>query len=274
MRNNRYCLDAKRNRNDEYYTDYKTIEDCLSHYTPHFEGKVVYCPCDDFHWSNFVRYFKDNYHRFGLKGLYASNYNIGQGAYKYHYDGSVETYVQTTTGDFRTNEIDPLLNASDIVVTNPPFSLLRAFYDRVREKDMIVFAPLTSAGYSTIFPDIKEGRLKVDMKGFTLFKNRGGENKPITNLVLLTTFKPPYHPLEPTEEYSPEKYPKYDNVDAIEVSRSRKIPKDYEGEMGVPISFLKWYDPNKWRLTGTLEPVLKGRKLFKRFGIRSRLYSP
>ena len=135
MRNNRVFITAYKNRNDEYYTDYNDIEKDLSFYEADFSGKTVYCPCDDFRWSNFVRYFKSNYHRLHLTGLLASNYNTGEGAYKYRYDGNVEVYVPTPTGDFRTDEIDPLLRASDVIVTNPPFSLLRDFYTKIRGRN-------------------------------------------------------------------------------------------------------------------------------------------
>lgn len=78
---------AKKNKKDEFYTLYSTIEDEMKYYAKHFKGKIVYCNCDDYRWSNFVKYFKDNYHKLELSGLYTTNYDIGEGAYKYYYDG-------------------------------------------------------------------------------------------------------------------------------------------------------------------------------------------
>ena len=119
---------AKREKNDEFYTRYEDIEKEMVHYTEHLKGKAVYCPCDDFRWSNFVKYFKDNFHTLGLKGLVATNYDIGDGAWKYTYDGENETaYRLEGNGDFRSEECTRIKDECDIVITNPPFSLFREF---------------------------------------------------------------------------------------------------------------------------------------------------
>lgn len=263
---------AKQAKNDEYYTLYEDIERDLKHYEPNFSGKTVYCPCDDYRTSNFVKYFKRNFHRLHLKALLASNYNIGEGAFKYKYDGTFDITCPIPTGDFNTNEIEPMLSTCDIIVTNPPFSKLRAFFDRIKPygKDMIIVAPLTAAAYSNIFPKIMEGSLRVDMQGTRHFETPAGKRRLITNQIYLTTLQPERYPLNLTEEYSPEKYPKYGNYDAIEVNRSKDIPIDYYGEMGVPISFLKWYDPTVFELLAVIEPTLNGKDLFKRLLLRRR----
>ena len=119
---------AKREKNDEFYTRYEDIEKEMVHYTEHLKGKAVYCPCDDFRWSNFVKYFKDNFHTLGLKGLVATNYDIGDGPWKYTYDGENETaYRLEGNGDFRSEECTRIKDECDIVITNPPFSLFREF---------------------------------------------------------------------------------------------------------------------------------------------------
>lgn len=272
MGRNIFFEQAKRDRNDEFYTLYEDIERDLRHYEKDFSGKTIYCPCDDYRKSNFIRYFKRNFHRLHLKALLASNYNIGEGAFKYKYDGTFEIAYPIPTGDFRTDEIEPMLRACDMIVTNPPFSLLRAFFDRIKPygKDILIVAPLNAAAYSNIFPYIANGSLKADCKWRRDFDTPGRKRKVISNQIYLTTLTPEKHYLEGSQVYSPAKYPKYDNYDAIEVKRSKDIPIDYYGEMGVPISFLKWYDPREWELLAAIEPTLDGKDLFKRLLLRRR----
>ena len=268
-----HFLTAKKNKDDEYYTLYEDVEKDMEWYREYFSGKTVYCPCDDYRTSAFVRYFKRNFHTLHLKALLASNYNIGTGAYKYKYDGTFEIVYPTPTGDFNSQEIEPMLTHCDIIVTNPPFSKLVEFFDRIMpyQKDILVMAPLTSVEYRDIFPYIKNDSLRADIKGQRYFDTPSGNGKCFGNIVYLTTLKPERHTLELKETYSPEKYPKFDNYDAINVYRSKDIPIDYEGPMGVPLSFLKWYDPREWEMLDELmKPHKNGKALFTRFIIRRR----
>lgn len=267
-----YYKKAQRDKDDEFYTLYEDVEKDLRHYAPYFSGKTVYCPCDDYRTSAFVRYFKRNFHTLHLKALLASNYNTGSGAYKYKYDGTFEIVYPTPTGDFNSFEIEPMLTHCDIIVTNPPFSKLRTFFDRVKDygKDLLFVAPLNATCYSNIFPYIANGSLRTDIKGYREFETPSGGRKHITNQVYLTTLTPEKHYLEGSQTYSPEKYKRYDNYDAINVDRSKDIPIDYTGEMGVPISFLKWYDPREWEMSDHLRPLLNGKALFQRLIIRRR----
>lgn len=119
---------AKKAKNDEFYTRYEDIEKEMQHYTEHLKGKLIYCPCDDWRWSNFVKYFKDHFNDLGLKGLVATNYDIGDGAWIYEYDGTNESVNRLEgNGDFRSTECTAIKDACDIVITNPPFSLFREF---------------------------------------------------------------------------------------------------------------------------------------------------
>lgn len=241
-----------RNPNDEYYTLYEDVRKDLEHYKERFRGKTVYCPCDDYRWSNFVKYFKDNFHTLGLKTLLASNIDTGDGAYAYKYDGKEETTLKLAKGDFLTEEADNLLRACDIIATNPPFSLLRKIFDRIREaeKDFIIMGPLTAAGYSNILPYIVSGEVNADYKGGKTFSN----GKVIANIIWLTTFTPPRHSMEFTETYAPEKYKRYDrHPDTINIDRSRDIPKDYYGKMGVPLSFIKYLHREEFNLLGKVK---------------------
>jgi len=125
---NEHLHKAKKNKNDEFYTRYADIEKEVSHYRDQLEGKWVYSPCDDYRWSNFPKYFKDNFHHYGLKHYTATCYDIGDGAWRYDYDGETETITPLQgNGDFQSEECTKIMKDCDIVITNPPFSLFRAF---------------------------------------------------------------------------------------------------------------------------------------------------
>lgn len=256
--------ESKRNPNDEYYTLYEDVREDLEYYKERFRGKTIYCPCDDYRWSNFVKYFKDNFHTLGLKTLLASNIDTGDGAYAYKYDGKEETTLKLAKGDFLTAEVDNLIKSCDIIATNPPFSLLRKIFDRIREaeKDFIIMGPLTAVAYSNILPHIVSGRVNVDLKGSKTFSN----GKVITNVIWLTTFTPPRHSMEFTETYTPEKYKRYDRYpDTINIDRSRDIPKDYYGKMGVPLSFIKYLNREEFNLLGEVKwTYVEGEVKFRR----------
>ena len=114
--NNRNLLKAKQAKNDEFYSRYEDIEKEVIQYWPKLKGRIVYCPCDDYRWSNFVKYFKDHFQEIGLKRLIATNYNIGDGAYRYDYDGEKE----------KCTEIKDMPGV--VVITNPPFQFVPRVY--------------------------------------------------------------------------------------------------------------------------------------------------
>lgn len=261
---NRKLLERLRNPNDEYYTLYEDVREDLEYYKERFRGKTIYCPCDDYRWSNFVKYFKDNFHILGLKTLLASNIDTGDGAYAYKYDGKEEITLKLNKGDFLTEEVDNLLKACDIIATNPPFSLMRKIFDRIREaeKDFIIMGPLYSVVYLSILPCIVSGEVNADFKEKKTFSN----GKAFSNIIWLTTFTPPRHSMEFTETYAPEKYKRYDKYpDTINIDRSRNIPKDYYGKMGVPLSFIKYLNREEFNLLGKVkERNVEGKEKFKR----------
>ena len=254
---------SKRNPNDEFYTLYEDVREDLEYYKERFRGKTIYCPCDDYRWSNFVKYFKDNFHTLGLKTLLASNIDTGDGAYAYKYDGKEETTLKLAKGDFLTEEVNNLLKACDIIVTNPPFSILRKIFDRIweAEKDFIIMGPLYSVDYSNILPHIVSGRVNVDFK-----ENKTFSNEKKVSVIWLTTFTSPRHSMEFTETYTPEKYKRYDRYpDTINIDRSRDIPKDYYGKMGVPLSFIKYLHREEFNLLGEVKwRYVEGKVKFKR----------
>lgn len=150
---------AKRNKNDEFYTQLTDIEKELRHYKDHFKGKVVFCNCDDPEWSNFWKYFTLNFEHLGLASLVATHYAAGETSYKLEYTGVGEPVKSTLLGDgdFRSEECVALLQAADIVVTNPPFSLFREYIAKLVEnkKRFLIIGSQNALTYKEVFPLIK-----------------------------------------------------------------------------------------------------------------------
>ena len=252
---------ARRKKNDEYYTRLEDIEAELQHYPDEFRDKIVYCNCDNPEMSNFWRYFKENFERFGLKKLVSTYYQKDALVYRTEYDGeTVSRAPLTGDGDFRSAECAEILDAADIVVTNPPFSLLREYIPLMVEhkKVFLIITSWTCPVYSKIFPYIRDG---ICQPGFTrpkFFDRPDGWVSSINamwmtslagdELPLTVWRKNQFLPL--TEHYKPEKYKKYDNFDAIEVKYLKNIPCDYAGLMGVPVTYIQRHNPEQFELIG------------------------
>jgi len=163
---------ARKQKNDEFYTQYIDIENELQHYKKHFKNKVVYCNCDDPRKSNFVKYFIDNFVLLGLKKLIAVGY-IAQGADLFTEQKPekaiclVHTSTESITkelngnGDFRSKESIEFLKQADIVVTNPPFSLFREYVAQLVEYDkkFLIIGNQNAITTKEIFPLIKENKV-------------------------------------------------------------------------------------------------------------------
>ena len=181
-------------------------------------------------------------------------------------------------GDFRSRECINLLKGADIVVTNPPFSLFREYVAQLMEYDkkFIIIGNKNAIAYKEIFPLIKDNRLWVGntpMSRELLFdvpkdyaqelvetKKQGSAYKVVDGVVKGRSqgiwftnldHRKRHEELILYKRYSPEEYPKYDNYDAIEVSRTAEIPYDYDGAMGVPISFLDKHNPDQFEIIGS-----------------------
>ena len=258
---------AKREKNDEFYTQFEDIEKELIYYKKQFKDKVIYCNCDNPHESNFFKYFIENFNDLGIKKLIATNYKSQYipVAYKAEIvevkntDKVFENPKNKLTtlkgnGDFRSDECIELLKEADIVVTNPPFSLFREYVAQLMEykKKFLIIGNKNALTYKEIFPLIKENKIWIGFNSpnefirpnGTITKNVAGLTRWFTNLEVskrhenLTLYK----------KYNPEEYPKYDNYDAIEVSKVAEIPYDYEGAMGVPITFIDKYNPEQFEI--------------------------
>lgn len=221
---------AKKNKKDEFYTLYSTIEDEMKYYTQHFKGKIVYCNCDDYRWSNFVKYFKDNYQQLGLSGLYATNYDIGDGAYKYYFDGFNEV-VEPLKGDgsYDSPECLEVLKKVDLVITNPPFSIWRHYLKILidNSKKFIIIGNQNAVTYKEIFPYIKNNEVAFGITRIQTFIDKNGDDCKFGNISWfnnLGVFKATA--LNLTASYDPNIHHIYDNYCAINCNRIKDIPKD------------------------------------------------
>ena len=339
MKNNNLA-NAKRVKNDEFYTQYsdiqKEIEAYLEYNSSVFRGKVVYCNCDDPFESNFFRYFVLNFNKLGLKQLITTSYKPSpvantqlqlfgddktltksKGRPKINankfiinevrdIDGDGEFNLKDIAkqlkankhnewmplekdGDFRSPECVKLLEQSDIVITNPPFSLFREYVKQLfaHKKKLVIIGGMNAITYKEIFPLIKSNKLWLgngfhggnayfftpnirdfasgvyDAKtGLVKFRNvcwftnldHGRRHQPLPLMTMEENLKYSKH----KEIQGKKAYDKYDNYDAIEVPFTDSIPSDYGGVMGVPISFLNRYNPDQFEIIGMAEDNGKG----------------
>ncbi len=344
---NSNLTNAKRAKNDEFYTQYadiqKEIEAYLEYNPKTFRSKVVYCNCDDPFESNFFRYFVLNFNKLGLKQLITTSYkpspiantelvlqasllpdyedkvvnkptnpkgrpkitankfiinevsdvdgdgefNLSDIAKKLKANKHNEWSPLEGDGDFRSDECVNLLKQSDIVVTNPPFSM---FSDYVKQlfcykKNFVIIGNMNAITYKEIFPLIKENRLwlgatgngsdmvfavpkgveiaesdrqKAARLGYVGNYTRLGNSCWFTNIDHGRRHYPlPLMTMEENLKYSKnsiiknkQAYEKYDNYDAIEVPLTKAIPSDYKSVMGVPLSFLDKYSPEQFEIIG------------------------
>ena len=276
---------AKKAKNDEFYTQLSDIEKEMAHYKDFFKGKIVYCNCDDARESNFFQYFALNFEYLGLKKLITTGYKeSGKGVVLiYEGDKNGNKIVEDNEiiireldgdGDFRSEECIELLKECDVVVTNPPFSLFREYVAQLIKygKKFLIIGNKNAITYKEIFPYIKNNELWL---GFTNPDEYRLPNGEITQSVkgLCRWFTNIPHNRRNTEldlfrKYNETDYPKYDNYDAIEVPKVTDIPMDYEGIMGVPITFLDKYCPTQFEIIGVCEPAINLETLKKRDGFK------
>ena len=288
MANERFD-NAKKNKNDEFYTRLEDIEKELNHYKEYFKGKTIFCNCDDPRISNFFKYFALNFNEFGLKKLISTCYknqdvdlftqNDCEKAVYIEYTGNpndptstdfstIEVKELKGDGDFRSQECIELLKQSDVVITNPPFSLFREYVAQLikYDKKFIIVGHQNAISYKEIFSLIKENKLWLGYGfkgGAAHFINThyedyasAGDHKEgmirVSGVVWFTNIdiKKRHEELVMYKTYNPEEYPKYENYDAINVDVSTDIPMDYDGVIGVPITFLDKYSPDQFEIVG------------------------
>jgi len=282
--------DAKAKKKDEFYTQLIDIERELQYYETHFLGKVVYCNCDDPRTSNFFKYFSANFKKLSLKKIIASCYKSQEDDFFAFKELEAAVYIESNNGsndfnstnnhikafkgdgDFRSGESIRFLKQSDIVVTNPPFSLFREYVAQLIKynKKFLIIGNINAITYKEIFSLIQENKawlginLGRGISGFIVpehYELYGTEvqidasgNRIISpnNCLWLTnldTFKR-HEDIVLTKVYAgnESRYPKYDNYDAINVDKTQDIPMDYCGFIGVPITFLHKFNPHQFEL--------------------------
>ncbi len=311
--------DAKVAKKDEFYTQLIDIENELKHYKQHFKNKVVLCNCDDPRISNFFHYFSYNFEKLGLKKLITTCYknqerdlfslNESEQAIWLEYLGDknnnkvpnpeeIGIHYFKGDGDFRSEECIELLKQADIVVTNPPFSLFREYVAQLikYDKKFVIVGHQNAIKYKEIFPLIKENKiwLGYGFKGgaghfiskyedtATAGDHRNGMIR-VSGVNWFTNLEIPkrHEDLILYKTYTPEEFPKYDTYDAINVDKTSDIPIDFDGIMGVPITFLDKYNPKQFEIVGEFnngsdsdldlaKPIINGTQKYSRIAIRHR----
>jgi hypothetical protein len=294
---------ARKSKQDEFYTQLSDIENEMFHYKDQFRDKVVYCNCDDPYESNFFKYFAINFNFLKLKKLIATSYvnsviksnmfdmealQTNKHPYKIEItevtdenkDGAVDLLdvelliknkkniltVLQGDGDFRSAECIEILKESDIIVTNPPFSLFREYVIQLMEynKNFLIIGNLNAITYKEIFKLIKNNKLWLGYnngvktylvpdnydQANTFTEENGRKYATMGNTGWYTNLDVVKHHenIDLYKKYLPDEYPKYDNYDAIEVSKVSEIPMDYKGVMGVLITFLDKYNPEQFKI--------------------------
>ena len=281
---------AKDAKNDEFYTQLTDVAKELMHYKQHFKDKIVLCNCDDPTWSAFWKYFHLNFAELGLKKLISTHYDKTEPTYKMEYEGgddnNIEVGVKTLlegNGDFRNQECLDLLDESDIVVTNPPFSLFREYVAILmeHEKKFLIIGSLNAVKYSEVFPFIMNNQMWLGNNNVHDFMQPDGTVKKFGNINWYTNldFAKRHEKIILWKEYNDKEYPKYETYDAIEISKVTNIPVNYSGIMGVPVSFMSKYNPEQFEIVGEFnhgsdnifdlaKPIINGKELFPRIAIR------
>ena len=274
---------AKNAKNDEFYTQLTDVEKELMHYKEHFKDKVVFCNCDDPTWSAFWEYFHKKFDFLGLKKLIATHYDKTEPTYKMEYEGGNDNNVEAgantpleENGDFRSAECIELLKESDIIVTNPPFSIAREYYIPLLyeyNKNFLIIGDLNWINYKHIFPLLRDNKMWLGCTSVKEFKQPDGTMKKFGNKLWFTNLdhKKRHEKLVLWKTYNPDDYPVYVNCDAINVDKVSNIPVDYDGVMGVPISFMNVYNPDQFEIVGFDQT---DRKPIQECGLPKGTYTP
>ena len=329
---------AKIAKNDEFYTQYSDIQKEINAYLEYdpnvFKDKTILLPCDDPEWSNFTKFFAQNFENFGLKKLISTSYAKASKLKLYgqqmdlfedtdyitkdpNYQSNIDAEkgkIFTLTrknkkvdindlkweylngdGDFRSDEIKKLRDEADYIITNPPFTLFRCFISWIIEanKKCLIICNKNCITYKEIFPLFKNNLLwsgRTEWSGGLWFETTNNDdvdkiidNKKMKNVSAfwLTNIDHGrrHQPLQLmsmadnikfNKKLKGKEYQKYDNYDAIEVPYTDAIPSDYDGVMGVPITFLDKYCPEQFEIKGLDRYVDDNPKYGHRFTINQK----
>lgn len=241
-----HLSNAKRVKNDEFYTRRVDVDAELAHYTSSFDGKAVFCSCDE-DGSAFKDYFVENFHALGLQRLYCS----GIAGELFEYDGSSAT-ASRIDGDFRSSDSTAIMQQSDLILTNPPYSLFRQFFSHLleNEKDFIILGNKNAISYKEVFPAIKNGLVRLGYTTPDFFQTPSGELANFSGLSRWFTTLPTPGKSYPnfTASINDCDYQHFDLYPAMNVDKTSEIPTDYDGLLGVPITALDKLDPEQYEL--------------------------
>ena len=266
---------AKKNKEDEFYTQLNDINKELQNYKSHFKDKIVYCNCDDPRISNFFNYFALNFEHLGLKKLVTTCYKnqdwnlfsdkTDEKAVYLEYEGDknnnkvpdpdeIGVHTLKGDGDFRSEESIELLKKADIVVTNPPFSLFREYIDQLIEfeKKFLIIGNINAISYKKCFDYFQQNKMWLGYNTVRHFQKPDGSMYETARSFWYTNLdiNKRHEDMILYKKYDESEYPKYDNYDAINVDKAVDIPIDFKGIMGVPITFLDKHNPDQFEILG------------------------
>ena len=305
---NSFLNKARANKNDEFYTQLTDIEKELRHYKKHFKNKVVLCNCDDPRISQFFHYFSHQFETLGLKKLITTCYKNQQSNLFSKCDSEKAIYLEyngdkngnrvpdaeeiginylKTDGDFRSEECIEFLKQSDIIITNPPFSLFREYLSLLvkYEKKFLIIGNMNAITNKEIFPLIKDNKIwlgyNTNGMSFKIPNNKSIKHMGFACWFTNLDFQKRHENIILSKKYNKTDHPKYDNYNAINVDKTTDIPSNYDGVMGVPISFLDKYNPDQFEILGTTRyhdgsnisndiNFVNGKLLYMRLLIRSK----
>jgi hypothetical protein len=327
---NSNLAEARISKVDEFYTQFYDIENEINAYLDYnpnvFRDKVVLLPCDDPEWSNFTKYFAQNFESLGLKKLISTSFAPKSKQLQKPYqpslfeqsnpgfelsksetrgklfildrdvtgDGRIDiedlqwSYLEGS-GDFNSDEVRALRDESDFIITNPPFSLFRKFFAWIMEsgKKFLLICNKNCISYKEVFGHFRDNQMwcgKTPMGADMLFsmppeiedlfinnEKEGSKYKIVNGRVMGRSASVWFTNIEHGRRHEPLQlmtkannlrfskhkelrgqldYPHYDNFNAIDVPFVDAIPSDYDGIMGVPISFLGKYCPEQFKIIG------------------------
>lgn len=309
---NRNLHRARQNKNDEFYTQITDIEKELKHYKDHFKNKIIFCNCDDPEESNFWQYFILNFEVLGIKKLISTHYDKKKPTYKLEVIGDVNKDKQINSkdiiktplkqnGDFRSEECINILKEADIVVTNPPFSLFREYVHQLisYDKKFLIMGDQNNLTFKDIFNLFIKNKIwaGVDNGGTKWFKvpdhyeiatlsrqkiENGKKYFSKGSIYWFTNLdvKKRHEEIILYKKYkgNESEYPYYDNYQIINVNKVAEIPLDYNGVMGVPITFADKHNPNQFQILGLANSArwighecftyIDGKKIYNRILIK------
>lgn len=270
---NKQLNNARIVKDDEYFTKLTDIESELQHYKDSFKNKIIYCNADNPKTSNFWKYFVNNFNELKLKLVICTFYTKDYTSYITTYDGiNIKSKKLNGNGDFRSVECIKTLQVSDIIVTNPPFSLFYEYFNTLirYDKKFIIIGNKNAVTNKNVFPLIKDNKVWLGYTRPNVFDTPNGETLKVQGLCRwFTNIDIPrrYEKLITERHFADKHYDTYDVLpEVINVKRIRDIPIDYNGLMAVPITFIDSYNPEQFEIID----VLNRHTIFNTLGANDR----